>query len=353
MTINIHNYEEYMLDYLEGNLHGELKAEMERFLADHPELDMEDLPILSDLDENTFFSAKESLKKSAFEDEEYFQQQCIAYHENDLSSIDKEALLSYISQHPELKKEFDTFKKVYLIPDMSITYEQKGKLYQRKRTAVFYIQRIGSVAALLLIVFTIILMMQKTEIPSGVNSIATNEQPQQKPQPVEEVVPSDIVINNKGKIQPKPTTIVASVNTNKKVSVIKTAELVDKPNINKNKATIIRDTVPEKLTLIEAKEIGVEPQMLALQEVERFIPSDIPVIQSNDFQEIEDFLDNHIVQNTDKMLNKGVNILSRTGLGVLSSLTGRRLSYTKNEKGAIESIKMDSKLLAFDLPVQK
>ena len=38
--INIHNYEAYLLDFSEGNLTDELQMELELFLIQHPELDI-------------------------------------------------------------------------------------------------------------------------------------------------------------------------------------------------------------------------------------------------------------------------------------------------------------------------
>ena len=38
--INIHNYEAYLLDFSEGNLTGEFQVELELFLIQHPELEI-------------------------------------------------------------------------------------------------------------------------------------------------------------------------------------------------------------------------------------------------------------------------------------------------------------------------
>jgi len=38
--INIHNYEAYLLDFSEGNFTNELQVELELFLIQHPEIDI-------------------------------------------------------------------------------------------------------------------------------------------------------------------------------------------------------------------------------------------------------------------------------------------------------------------------
>ena len=45
--INLNNYETFAMDYLEGNLNAKLKAEMDAFLSNHPEI-KSDLELLSD-----------------------------------------------------------------------------------------------------------------------------------------------------------------------------------------------------------------------------------------------------------------------------------------------------------------
>ena len=64
--IDIHNYEAYLLDYSEGNLTGELQVELELFLIQHPELEinLDELSLVSLENEAASFSNKNSLKKS-------------------------------------------------------------------------------------------------------------------------------------------------------------------------------------------------------------------------------------------------------------------------------------------------
>ncbi|OWY25851.1 hypothetical protein C7N43_32770 [Sphingobacteriales bacterium UPWRP_1] len=68
MNINRHNYEEYLLDYLEGTLNLELQAEMEAFLANNADVAEEisalaaGMPVLFP-DESVVYARKEALKK--------------------------------------------------------------------------------------------------------------------------------------------------------------------------------------------------------------------------------------------------------------------------------------------------
>lgn len=67
MKININNYEEWMIDYLEGNLSAAQEKELTEFLAFHPELKAEldlfnETKVQPDMD--IVFANKESLKKA-------------------------------------------------------------------------------------------------------------------------------------------------------------------------------------------------------------------------------------------------------------------------------------------------
>lgn len=71
MKINIHNYEEFALDYLEGNLGEPALSEFSNFLLKHPDIrmELEDLETTciseEDLEPTPLFSKKEELYKEA------------------------------------------------------------------------------------------------------------------------------------------------------------------------------------------------------------------------------------------------------------------------------------------------
>lgn len=66
MNININNYEEWMIDYIEGNLSAAQEKELNEFLVFHPELKAE-LELFSATklqpDMHVVFADKNSLKK--------------------------------------------------------------------------------------------------------------------------------------------------------------------------------------------------------------------------------------------------------------------------------------------------
>ena len=101
MKINKHNYEEYLLDYLEGNLSREVAGEVRAFLEQNPDIKAESEELLDcSLDiENYKFDNKDLLKKNPNYDIEgisKFEQLSIAQLEGELSLNETEQLKKLI-----------------------------------------------------------------------------------------------------------------------------------------------------------------------------------------------------------------------------------------------------------------
>jgi hypothetical protein len=84
------------------------------------------------------------------------------FKEGNLGEHDKQMVLSFIREHPELKPEFDSFNPVYLQPE-EVVYPHKGSL---KRTVPFFVlygptfRKLGvAVSVLLLILFSFLIGM--------------------------------------------------------------------------------------------------------------------------------------------------------------------------------------------------
>jgi anti-sigma factor RsiW len=120
MSINLHNYEIWFLDYAEGNLSPEQVAELMVFVEQHPELkeELEAFDVIPVTPNETISFDTSSLKKTAadkneintYNEEEFF----IASIEGDLDVMQEKALELYLNQHPEKKAVFELYKKTQL-----------------------------------------------------------------------------------------------------------------------------------------------------------------------------------------------------------------------------------------------
>ena len=171
MEINIHNYEAFFLDFIEGNLSASAVKKVKLFLAAHPELDAElaEFENIQLTPANIHFSEKNSLKKNTetvVSDDEY-----IARLEGDLTEIEAEKFDHRIVLNSNELAIYNQFKQTKLVPDPKIVFPHKNRL---KKMALLYnplVHRIIysslAVAAGLSILFaSVIYLDQKSSTPT-------------------------------------------------------------------------------------------------------------------------------------------------------------------------------------------
>ena len=132
MEINKHNYEEYILDYLEGNLRGDLLEAMDAFLLLHPEV----LEAVVGLDQVRLeapavaYPAAHALRREETVPAPYTDHDAwfAAYAGGDLAPDEMGAVESFVAAHPSYRKDFEAYKHTLLVPDPSIQYPFKGDL---------------------------------------------------------------------------------------------------------------------------------------------------------------------------------------------------------------------------------
>ncbi len=171
--IDIHNYEAYLLDYSEGNLTGELQVELELFLIQHPELEinLDELSLVTLENESASFSNKNSLKKS--EADLVSETQFIGYIENQLPENERLALEKSCSINPSLAKELALYNNTIAKADETIVFENKQSL-KRKPKVIWFNFSATQYAAAACIVFLIglFILWPKTSIDSETSTIA-------------------------------------------------------------------------------------------------------------------------------------------------------------------------------------
>ncbi|MBK8369512.1 MAG: hypothetical protein IPL10_19595 [Bacteroidetes bacterium] len=171
--IDIHNYEAYLLDYSEGNLTGELQVELELFLIQHPELEinLDELSLVTLENEAASFSNKNSLKKS--EADLISETQFIAYIENQLPENERLAVEKSCAINPSLAKELALYNNTIAKADETIVFENKQSL-KRKPKVIWFNFSATQYAAAACIVFLIGLFMlwSKTSIDSETSTLA-------------------------------------------------------------------------------------------------------------------------------------------------------------------------------------
>ncbi|MCF8370761.1 MAG: hypothetical protein K9H64_04005 [Bacteroidales bacterium] len=165
MLITRNNYEEFFLDYLDGNLNPELEQEFHDFLASNPDLkeeltEMESEGAISIQPTSAIFEPKESLKQNEFAligQPTYTENTAIAYIENDLTPEQKKEFDKIVDHNPSAKKSFLMFQKTKLVADTSVVYKEKSGL---KRVLILGLTQMNfykaiSIAASFLLIFSL------------------------------------------------------------------------------------------------------------------------------------------------------------------------------------------------------
>lgn len=130
--IGKHNYEAFMLDYMEGNLDESGINALFAFFEQNPELKPEfpeDQENISLEPEPVFYSDKKELKRIDEEKEE----QVVAYIEGQLKKAEKAEFEKEVQLNPLMQLMLNDYKKIILIPANDISFDGKRNL---KRTPV-------------------------------------------------------------------------------------------------------------------------------------------------------------------------------------------------------------------------
>lgn len=154
--INISNYEEFFLLYVDGELSATGKQAVEQFVLAHPDLAVE-LEMLQQMQlpqEQFVFENKNALYHNETEaiNLANYEEQFLLYVDNELTGDAKGKVETFVLQHPTVQESFTLLKQTKLEPE-PIVFADKQLLYRKeeKERRVFYLgwQRIAVAAALI------------------------------------------------------------------------------------------------------------------------------------------------------------------------------------------------------------
>ena len=134
-NINLHNYEAFLIDYLDGNLNEDAVAELKAFVLANPQLqiDLEDLELPSFSEEQLKVDFKNDLKKTGVfvEDEEL-----INYLENNLNEAQRKTFESKLLRDKELDLKLQAYNKTILRAE-ALVFTDKPSLYKSEDELIF------------------------------------------------------------------------------------------------------------------------------------------------------------------------------------------------------------------------
>jgi hypothetical protein len=145
MNIDRHNYEEYFLLYIDNELNGDQKKQVELFVRENPDLE-EELVMLRQSrlipDDSIVFDKKHLLMKEEntphsanppFINLNNYEEWLIMYVDDELSSEERVAVEKFADAHPHVREEMAIFLQTKLQPE-EIVFPNKETLYRREKT---------------------------------------------------------------------------------------------------------------------------------------------------------------------------------------------------------------------------
>ena len=344
MKINRDNYEAYFIDYLEGNLNEILKDDFLEFLQKNPDL-KEELALVQSLylePEEISFTKKELLMKEKYDLEEIFDETAVALLEGDVSAEEKVKFERYLSIHPEKQQEIELFAKTKLIPDETIEFGKKSQLYHRTLGRKVYLWSVRAAAILILglAVYWFTDEMKNSQIPENKMAQIENENAKDDGTiPIEIEMPKK-VNSEEATIAPIKPLLVERVKLEKPESDSKLHNLPIE-SILPNPVSL---EIPDKMDRLTAS-LDVLQTKATLETMYIMLPN----LPEKDGE--ERLLADIVIEKTgwDKL---SLNKIAKAGLNLVSNITGDKFQYETNVEGKITNVNLDTRLLAFSIPVK-
>ncbi len=272
MNITRSNYEEFVLDYLEGTLSEELRLDMQQFLQQNADLQQElneFTPIIINPDETVQLPNKANLLCDLVGLDNY-EEYAIDYIEQTLAPETQLAMAMFLDTEPLLKNELNNFTLVKVLADETVVYGHKEQLKKRaSKTGLvvsFFanplLRYAAAVAALLLLWQPLSNMFNSHEMTTALphlknNSIASNK----SVAAASVIVPNTASTNNRN--MHNTPTVDKGTDKLQNNQLTKPTKMVINANLTSNGASYSASSMPN--VVAEKQHIPVQNTLVAEQ----------------------------------------------------------------------------------------
>lgn len=242
--INLNNYEEYFLLYVDGELNETDMKDVDAFVNMHPHLKTElDVLLSTKLTPDAIFINKDELYSFSM-DKLINEEQLLSYIDEELSLEEKNKIETKISSVPALQLEHEILLKTKLDPNEIIAYPNKEELYKRTRRVVPFSPWLRAAAIFVLVAVGFIIYEKRTGTGNQ-RSIAVNHPSSQPKQ--QTIIPTE---NKKPIIAPENVVngdeqlaVLADHSTKKKTTQENKISNPSKTNVNES---VVKNDLPNK-----------------------------------------------------------------------------------------------------------
>jgi hypothetical protein len=366
MKIDRTNYEIWFIDWLDGKLDNHQIEQLKVFLDENPDL-REEAEGLSSVSLNPpvkSFNNKNLLKKTPEElSASQFENFCIAFFENDLSTDQKDELLEIVLHNKDKKRTFDLISKSRLSPP-AIHYKNKEGLLKRTplqkviRLSAIGLSAAATISLLIIALFIIPRNIADDTSKSAINNILSDSILIR--QPAEIIIPEKIIAGNN-------SAPVIKINKTKELSqlAVDFPVMIDSIILKRinTEAPITKISAYNKIRLISD---SGSKELIAFNPLNKTLFSgddtynEGDLVFEDDRSNVSRFFSRFF---REKILNDGTSgdnplkayEIAEAGVTGLNKLLGWEMTLDKNndKNGEVKSIYFSSKILKFNTPVKK
>lgn len=351
MKITRENYEAFFIDYLEGNLDKSLVDDFIEFLQNNPDLKKE-LALFEPISlepEAISFQKKNVLYKEKLDSENEFNNAAIASLEGDLSPEGKKEFENYLARHPEKTKDLTLFAKTKLLPDETIVFNKKNKLYRKSltRTILLWSGRAAAVLILVLAIFSLLDNGSQKQLNKNELAVVEKKTEKKVEVPKNNQLPLQTIKKDSLKtktITPRPNPVIKKTESEKTPN--KKLREQNRGRLEKDEIIISRIPVevPSKLNPLTASLAIATPK------------ANLAVIKLNkppiDPYMYEERLLADIVKEKTGIKPFSFRKITRAGLNLVSDFTKDNFTYETNNSGKVTEYRYNSRLVAFSIPTK-
>ncbi len=262
--INLGNYEEYFILYMDNELAAEQKLMVEDFIAQHSQLG-EELDMLMNtklpLDEVSF-AGKEDLLSSAMK-VNAVDESLLLYIDNELPAAEKKAVEQKISSNTDFALQHALLVQTKLDASENISYPNKKELYRHtERVVAFTLWMRIAAAIVILFVSSLFFLLNNSSKP--VDAVAINNAPVQNTPVIKSPsVPPQQHIQNTEPVKEEITIAKAAGQRQQNVgetnAVRKEANKINATATHAENAVAYEDTKQREVIQLDANRMTAEP----------------------------------------------------------------------------------------------
>jgi hypothetical protein len=208
--INLSNYEEYFILYMDNELPADEKLMVEAFIAQHPHLG-EELEVLMNTKlplHDVLFTGKEELLSPSMK-VNTVDEHLLLYIDNELPSSAKEAVEQNIAESKDYALQYATLLQTKLHPSDVISHPNKKELYRHTEKVVAFKSWMRIAAVVLILLFgSLFFLLSKQEQTIAPATASNGTSTKIKPVETEKVLPVEETIAKENPVPTEQTIVV-------------------------------------------------------------------------------------------------------------------------------------------------